>query len=199
MSTAAILLSAYLIGSIPFSYLVTRIMTGKDIRNLGSKNVGATNVMRTTGKIPGLIALVLDFLKGAGAVLLGRHFFPLSQSIPAACGFLSMIGHSYSLFLNFKGGKSVATGAGSFIVLAPLAIVSSLGVFAMMLFGIRIVSLASITGSAAFPVFAWLYGSSKSVIIWGALSAGLIIFRHHANIVRLFQGTERKMGASKSE
>jgi acyl phosphate:glycerol-3-phosphate acyltransferase len=199
MNTAAILFSAYLIGSIPFSYLVTRIMTGKDIRNLGSKNVGATNVLRTTGRIPGLIALTLDFLKGVGAVLLGRHFFPLSQTIPAACGFLSMIGHSYSLFLHFKGGKSVATGAGAFFVLSPLAILSSIGVFAMMLFGFRIVSLASMAGSAAFPIFAWLYGCSRPVVIWGALSAGLIIFRHRANIVRLFQGTERKMRERKND
>lgn len=197
MKSVVVLIAAYLIGSIPFSYLVTRIRTGKDIRQMGSRNVGATNVLRTAGKWPGILALLLDILKGAGAVWMARYFFPMSPGMAAAAGFAAMVGHSYPIFLGFKGGKSVATGGGAFLILAPLAILSSIAIFAMMLFGFRIVSLASIIGSASFPLFAWLYGSTKEVAMLGALSSGWIIFRHHENLTRLFQGTERKMRDSK--
>jgi acyl phosphate:glycerol-3-phosphate acyltransferase len=197
MKTISVLLAAYLLGSVPFSYLVTRVITGKDIRQMGSKNVGATNVMRTTGKLPGVIALILDTLKGAAAVITAQYFDPVSRGLPAAAGFAAMLGHSYPIFLRFKGGKSVATGAGAFFAMSPVAILSSIGIFAIMLFGFRIVSLASIVGSATFPIFAWLYGASQQVVLLGALSASLIIFRHKANLIRLFQGTEQKMGDPK--
>lgn len=199
MKTFTIILASYLVGSIPFSYLVTRTMTGKDIRQLGSKNVGATNVMRTTGRLPGLIALVLDVLKGTASVLTARYFFPLSPALPALAGFMAMVGHSFPLFLRFKGGKSVATGAGAFFALSPYGILSSIGVFAIMLFGFRFVSVASMIASATFPLFAWFYGSSKQVVILGALSAGLIVLRHRINLIRLFRGTERKMGDPKND
>ncbi len=194
-----VLVASYLLGSMPFSYLVTRIMTGRDIRQMGSSNVGATNVMRTTGKLAGLIALILDVLKGTAAVLVVRHFFPAAQALPAVAGFLAMLGHSFPIFLRFKGGKSVATGAGAFFALSPFGILSSIGIFAMMLFGFRIVSLASMVGSATFPLFAWLYGGSKQVVILSALSAALIIFRHKENLMRLFKGTERRMGDRKND
>src|SRR5512146_1155348 len=117
----AILLTFYLVGSIPFSYIVTRLKTGKDIRDMGSGNVGATNVMRTSGKKAGLLALFLDVAKGAVAVgicfLLGA-----SQRTAALAGLAAMIGHSYPIFLHFRGGKSVATGAGAFLLLAPFAL-----------------------------------------------------------------------------
>jgi acyl phosphate:glycerol-3-phosphate acyltransferase len=199
MKLAIVLIAAYLIGSIPFSYLVTRIRTGKDIRLMGSRNVGATNVLRTTGKLPGILALLLDVFKGAGAVLMARYFFPMSPGMAAAAGFAAMVGHSYPIFLGFKGGKSVATGGGAFLILAPLAILSSIAIFVIMLFGFRIVSLASMIGSASFPLFAWFYGSTKEVAMLGGLSAGWIIFRHHENLIRLFQGTERKVRHSKND
>jgi acyl phosphate:glycerol-3-phosphate acyltransferase len=199
MKAFAVLFAAYILGSIPFSYLVTRIMTGKDIRQMGSKNVGATNVMRTTGRLPGLIALVLDVMKGTTSVLMARCFFPLSPSLPAAAGLMAMVGHSFPLFLRFKGGKSVATGAGAFFALSPYGILSSVGIFAIMLFSFRIVSVASMVGSATFPLFAWLYGSSKEVVILGALSACLILLRHKINLIRLFRGAERGMGDPKND
>jgi len=192
-----VFVSAYLLGSIPFPYLVTRLKTGKDIRDLGSGNVGATNVMRTSGKVWGLITLILDVAKGAVAVLLGRYFLE-EESAGAMAGFFAVVGHSYPIFLRFRGGKSVATGGGAFLMLSPFGILSSIGLFSLLLISFRIVSLSSIIASAAFPVFAWAYGGAGGVVLWGVLSAALIVFRHKPNIIRLLQRTERKIGESKS-
>jgi len=187
---------SYLIGSIPFSYLIALLATGKDLRAMGSGNVGATNVMRTTGRIPGIAALLLDVLKGAGCVWLA-HALGGDSTTMAVSGFMAMLGHSFPLFLGFRGGKSVATGGGAFGALVPLAMLSSIGVFGLMLLLFRIVSLSSVVAAASFPLFAWLYGAEKGIVLWGAISATLIIVRHHANIIRLFQGTERKLGEGK--
>jgi glycerol-3-phosphate acyltransferase PlsY len=189
--------AAYLLGSIPFPYLVTRLKTGKDIRDMGSGNVGATNVMRTSGKTLGLLTLFLDVAKGGGAVLLGR-FLLKEETAGAVAGFCAVVGHSYPIFLKFRGGKSVATGGGAFLMLSPLGIISSIGVFGALLLSFRIVSLSSMIASAAFPLFAWLYGASPGIVLWGALSAALIIFRHKPNIIRLLQRTERRLGDRKN-
>jgi glycerol-3-phosphate acyltransferase PlsY len=181
-----VLFAAYLLGSIPFSYLVTRLKTGKDIRDIGSGNVGATNVLRTTGKLPALLALILDVGKGAASVILASRITGDSAMGPPA-GFFAMLGHAYPVFLNFRGGKSVATGAGAYGLLCPFAIGGCLIVFGIMLSICRIVGLSSIIAAASFPLSAWLLGSSKPVILWGGLSAGLIIFRHQENIRELFE------------
>ncbi len=194
---AAIPVVAYFIGAIPFSYVVTRWKTGGDIRLMGSKNVGATNVLRTSGKVAGFAALILDVLKGAAAVYIGK-LLGGSEFWAAFAGFCSVVGHSFPIFLNFRGGRSVATGAGSFLVLCPFGILSAIGIFIVLLFSFRIVSLASIIASASFPFFAWLYGEQNSVILWGGISAGWIILRHWENLVRLVQGSERKMGEGKN-
>ncbi len=194
---SAIPILAYFIGAIPFSYIITRLKTGGDIRSMGSGNVGATNVLRTSGKFAGLAALILDVLKGVVAVVIGNAIGG-TEFWGALAGFCSAVGHSFPIFLRFRGGKSVATGAGSFLVLCPFGILSAIGVFIAMLFSFRIVSLASIIASASFPIFAWLYGEEKSVIFLGAVSAGWIILRHWENLVRLIQGTERKMGEEKN-
>jgi glycerol-3-phosphate acyltransferase PlsY len=189
-------LAGYFIGTIPFSYLITRWKTGGDIRSMGSGNVGATNVLRTTGKLPGLAALILDVGKGVAAVYLGRALGG-NEIWGAVGGFFAVVGHSFSVFLNFRGGKSVATGGGAFLVLCPLGIISAIAVFIVMLLIFRIVSLGSITASASFPLFAWLYGAGIGIVIWGAISALWIIFRHSENVVRLLRRTERKMGETK--
>ena len=189
-------LAAYFIGAIPFSYLITRWKTGGDIRNLGSGNVGATNVLRTTGKLPGFTALILDVGKGVAAVYLGRALGG-NEIWGAVGGFFAVVGHSFPVFLNFRGGKSVATGGGAFLVLCPLGIISAIAVFIVMLLIFRIVSLGSITASASFPLFAWLYGAEIGIVIWGAISALWIILRHSENVVRLLRRTERKMGERK--
>jgi glycerol-3-phosphate acyltransferase PlsY len=194
---AAIPVIGYLLGTIPFSYLITRMKTGGDIREMGSGNVGATNVLRTSGKLAGFAALVLDVLKGILAVFIGK-FLGGSEFWGACAGFCSVVGHSLPIFLHFRGGRSVATGAGSFLVLCPFGILSAIGVFIVLLYSFRIVSFASIIASASFPLFAWVYGESKDVILLGAISAGWIILRHWENLVRLIHGTEPKMGDRKS-
>jgi glycerol-3-phosphate acyltransferase PlsY len=192
-----VFIGAYLLGSIPFPYLLAKLKTGKDIREMGSGNVGATNVMRTTGKTLGLITLVLDVAKGATAVLLGRYL--LQEPVgAAAAGFFAMLGHAYPVFLRFRGGKSVATGAGAFLILSPFGILSSIALFILALAAVRIVSVSSILASGMFPLFAWLLGAERSVVICGAVCASLIIFRHRPNIQRLIEGTERRMGESKN-
>jgi acyl phosphate:glycerol-3-phosphate acyltransferase len=189
-------LLCYLIGAIPFSYLAARLKTGGDIRTMGSGNVGATNVLRTSGKTAGFIALIFDVAKGAGAVWVASKLTG-SEVWGAIGGFAAMFGHSYPIFLRFRGGKSVATGGGAFLMLCPLGILSSIALFALVLFASRIVSLSSMIASAFFPFFAWIYGSDRGIIIWGALSAALIVFRHRENLIRLFRGTERRMGEKK--
>ena len=192
----AIPLVAYFLGAIPFSYLITRWKTGGDIRNMGSGNVGATNVLRTSGKWSGLTALLLDVGKGVAAVYLGRALGG-NEIWGAVAGFFAIIGHSFPVFLKFRGGKSVATGGGAFLVLCPLGIISSIVLFIVMLLIFRIVSLGSITASASFPLFAWLYGAEKGIVIMGAISALWIILRHSENVVRLLRRTERKIGERK--
>jgi len=192
----AIPLVAYFLGAIPFSYLITRWKTGGDIRNMGSGNVGATNVPRTSGKWSGLTALLLDVGKGVAAVYLGRALGG-NEIWGAVAGFFAIIGHSFPVFLKFRGGKSVATGGGAFLVLCPLGIISSIVLFIVMLLIFRIVSLGSITASASFPLFAWLYGAEKGIVIMGAISALWIILRHSENVVRLLRRTERKIGERK--
>ncbi len=191
-----VFVGAYLLGSIPFPYLFAKLKTGRDIREMGSGNVGATNVMRTAGKTVGLITLLLDVAKGATAVLLGRYFLG-ETSGGAAAGFFAMLGHAYPVFLGFRGGKSGSTGAGAFLTLSPFGILSSIGLFILALAIVRIVSVSSILASGMFPVFAWLFGSERGVVIWGAICASLIIFRHRPNIQRLIKGTERRMGEHK--
>ncbi len=158
---------AYFIGAIPFSYLITRWKTGGDIRNIGSGNVGATNVLRTAENFLGLQHLILDVVKGVAAVYLGRALGG-TEIWGAIAGFFAIVGHSFPIFLNFRGGKSVATGGGAFLMLCPLGIISAIAVFIVMLFIFRIVSLGSITASASFPFFAWLYGAEKGIVIWGS-------------------------------
>jgi glycerol-3-phosphate acyltransferase PlsY len=192
-----VFVGAYLLGSIPFPYLFTKFKTGRDIREMGSGNVGATNVMRTAGKTAGLITLILDVAKGAAAVVVGRYLLQ-EAAAGAAAGFFAVLGHAYPVFLGFRGGKSVATGGGAFLMLSPLGILSSIALFILTLGTVRIVSVSSILASGMFPLFAWLFGAERSVVIWGAICAALIIFRHRPNIQRLLEGTERKMGEPKN-
>ena len=191
------LIAFYLIGSIPFSYLIALLFTGKDIRKMGSGNVGATNVFRTTSPLPALLALLFDFLKGAFCVWLASRYFGDTGSM-AFAGLLAMIGHSFSVFLRFRGGKSVATGAGSFLLIAPLAILCTLLVFALILGIFRIISLGSVIAAIVFPLFVWIFGARDGVLLCGSLAAALILFRHKSNIARLMSGTEPRIGEAGS-
>jgi acyl phosphate:glycerol-3-phosphate acyltransferase len=189
----AVLLGAYLLGSIPFSYLVAR-QKGVDVRRVGSGNVGATNVMRNVSVAAGLLAFLLDAAKGTVAVLLARLVEP-SGPLPTLAGVLAVLGHMYPVWLRFRGGKGVATGAGAFLPLAPLATVCALVAFGLALALTRYVSLSSILGTTTLAVLAFLSGAPPVVSRAAAGMALLITWKHRANLQRIARGTERRLGS----
>lgn len=186
----------YAVGSIPFSFLVARLFGVKDVRTVGSGNVGATNVMRSAGKGPGILALFLDGSKGAVTVLIARALTGSEVEVCVA-GLCAVIGHLFPVWLGFRGGKGVATGAGLFIPLAPFALVIAIGVFAVTLAAFRYVSLASIVASLTLPLAAYLLGGTSAVVLTGLLAASMVVIKHHANLQRLVRGVEPKLGAKK--
>lgn len=197
MTEAAVFVVAYLIGSVPFSYLVARRWGVADVRKVGSGNVGAANVMRSAGKTAGIVAFALDFAKGAGAALLAISLTP-SETLQPAAAAAAVAGHMYPLWLRFKGGKGVATGAGAFLPLAPLATAFALGAFALTLALTRYVSVASVTGAVALALVALVVGSSPPL---GAAAAGvalLIVWKHRSNFERIARGAEPRLGATRS-
>ena len=180
----------YLLGSIPFGFLIVRVSAGADIRRQGSGNIGATNVFRKS-RWAGVGTLLLDGGKGYLAVLIARWMGgdPAWQAIAALA---AILGHVFTVWLRFKGGKGVATGCGAYLAICPAAVVTTLVVFVLTVAVTRYISLASILATGAFPLWAYLYGEPVSVLLWGALGASVIILKHHQNIRRLFAGTESK-------
>jgi acyl phosphate:glycerol-3-phosphate acyltransferase len=192
---ALTLAGAYLVGSIPFSYLVARAFGVADVRTVGSGNVGATNVMRSAGKGPGIAALVLDALKGAAATVAAARLFPDSQWLPALAALAAVVGHVFPVWLGFRGGKGVATGAGALAPLAPVVTAGAAVVFLLTVLLTRYVSLSSILSAAALAAFAFLWSAPRPVAICAAVVAGLVVLKHKGNIERLLQGTERRLGS----
>ena len=197
----AILISAvvgYLLGSIPFGYLLVRAFRGADVRTTGSGNIGATNVARTS-PILGLLTLVFDVLKGIAAVGLTLTVFPGNRTIAFVAALAAISGHVFPVWLRFRGGKGVATGVGSFLLLTPKAILLAIAVFVAMMAMFRYVSLASVTAAATLPVFALLLreGPSSAQILLIATGSALIILKHRQNIHRLLAGTEPKFRANR--
>jgi len=188
-----VLVAAYLIGSLPFGYIASRIFQKADIRNLGSGNIGATNVLRVMGWRTALPVFILDMLKGAAAVLLAKAVSD-ETVIYLAAGFLAMIGHSFPIFLNFKGGKAAATGIGVLAVLSGWVTLSLIITAGLIVALTRYVSLGSIIGTILVPLFFWLFGFDLPYIIFGLAAAALVTARHHENIGRLLKGTESKLG-----
>ena len=188
----AALVAAYLLGSIPFSYLVAR-RHGVDVRAVGSGNVGATNVMRSVGRGAGLLAFVLDFVKGAVASQVGL-WVEGAGPLPALCATLAVVGHMYPLWLRFRGGKGVATGAGAFLPLVPVATAAGMVTFGVVLAVARYVSLASIAGTLVLAFAAFLLGAPTPVVRAAAGMAVLIVWKHRGNLERLSRGTESRMG-----
>lgn len=184
-------LVSYLLGSIPFGYLLIRSTEGKDIRTLGSGNIGATNVFRKS-RLAGILTFVLDAGKGYLAVVLAG-WLGGSLEWQAIAAVFAVIGHVFTAWLRFKGGKGVAAGCGAFLAISPLALVTTLGLFVLLLLLTRYVSVASLAATAFFPLWAYLYGEPAPVLIWSALGALLIIAKHHQNIRRLLSGTENKL------
>jgi glycerol-3-phosphate acyltransferase PlsY len=202
MRPVLVLVVAYLLGSIPFGYLIVRAKEGGDVRETGSGGTGATNVSRRAGKMAGVVTLLLDALKGALAVVLARWLLAPDFGINwwvAAAAILAVLGHIFPVWLGFRGGKGVATGVGVFLALAPLAVPFAAVIFVLVVWATRYVSLGSITATAAFPLCVWLLSvyvqplTGFAPVMTAAIIGGaLIIFMHRANIGRLMQGTESK-------
>lgn len=187
------LVAAYLLGSVPFGYIAARLIKKTDIRRHGSGNIGATNVMRLLGPKLAVLVLLLDLAKGMGAVVLARAL-SAGELIPLAAAVAVMAGHSWPIFLGFKGGKGAATGIGVLIVLGGWAAAPVLSLAVLAIGLTRYVSLGSILGAASVPLFFWLFGFSPLYIFFGAAMGLLVIFRHRANIKRLLAGTESRLG-----
>jgi glycerol-3-phosphate acyltransferase PlsY len=186
-----VLPTAYLLGAIPFGYLLVKWKTGGDVRAAGSGNIGATNVLRTTGRAAGFATLLLDIAKGYLAVWLAARWTagdPLWMSLAA----LAVIaGHAYPVFLKFKGGKAVASFVGAFLCLTPLALAAELVVFLAVVAWTRHISMGSIVGAATLPLAVWLILQPSLYMVAAALIGGVfIIYKHSSNIERLRAGTE---------
>jgi acyl phosphate:glycerol-3-phosphate acyltransferase len=198
--------AAFLLGSIPTGYLLVRFFRHQDIRSLGSGNIGATNVLRAGGKGLGAATFLLDVLKGCTAVWLGLALAGvLAPSLPprdaeAVGALFAVLGHMFTPWLHFRGGKGVATGFGVFLVAAPWAALAAIALFAVVFALTRYVSLGSIAAAASFPVFAWYLVKGDRPLFFLTVQAAvalLIIIKHHQNIRRLFDGTESRFGAKK--
>jgi glycerol-3-phosphate acyltransferase PlsY len=211
--------ASYLLGSIPFGYLLVRIFRGEDVRRSGSGNIGATNVARKS-PVLGILTLLLDALKGSAAVALGiiasPELFerisifniPWRAVLPAShpdvvlwaswAALFAVLGHLFPIWLKFRGGKGVATGLGAFAMIAPRSVLLSAVIFIVLVLALRYVSLGSITAVAAFPNLALLlheYGNVAMALALMAIASGFIVVKHHANISRLLSGTENRLGS----
>jgi glycerol-3-phosphate acyltransferase PlsY len=197
-----ILIAAYLLGSIPFGYLIVRAKEGGDVRESGSGGTGATNVTRRAGKSAGIITLLLDAAKGGLAIYLARKFltpdFGMNWWV-AGAAVMAMAGHIFPVWLGFRGGKGVATGVGVFLGLSPLAIGCSALLFILIVAATRYVSLGSIVATIAFPVCVYLLSTFvrpveglEQILAASIIGGALIVFMHRANLGRLMQGKENK-------
>jgi glycerol-3-phosphate acyltransferase PlsY len=190
-ATLAVLL-AYLVGSVPFAFLLAR-RHGVDLRRAGSGNVGATNVLRTAGVSSGVMAMSLDALKGALAVIVAERL-TTGPATPVAAGLASIIGHVYPVWLGFRGGKGVATAAGVFAILAPVALGIAGSVFLVAVWMTRYISVGSLAAAITLAVAASAAALPAAVIAGAIIAALIIIHRHRGNLARLSSGTERRVG-----
>ncbi|MGA7906325.1 MAG: glycerol-3-phosphate 1-O-acyltransferase PlsY [Candidatus Sulfotelmatobacter sp.] len=206
MSTIVLVAAAgYLLGSIPFGYLLVRIFRGEDVRRSGSGNIGATNVSRKSPAL-GVLTLLLDALKGGGAVWLGYVVSErmgagvLAYRVMSMAAFFAVLGHMFPLWLKFRGGKGVATGLGAFLAIAPKAVLIAAAIFLVVVLIFRYVSLGSIVAVIFFPVLAYAmhsYGNAPAALALMAATCLLIVAKHTENIRRLLAGTENRFGAKR--
>jgi len=191
LNTLLAVVISYLIGSIPVGYLLARLK-GVDIRQHGSGNIGATNVWRTLGPLLGILVLALDAGKGAAAVLVGRSLGGAGTELLAALS--ALCGHSWPIFLSFRGGKMIATGAGVILAISPVVLLGALGVWLVTVGISRYVSLGSMLGGVSVPVLMALNDMEWQYILFGVVLAALVIYKHRSNIERILSGTEFKVG-----
>lgn len=193
VGAVVVVVAAYVLGSVPFGLYVGRSWGKIDIRSQGSGNIGTTNVLRTLGAGPAAFVLVLDAAKGWLPVVVAAKL-GFSDVAVAAAALAAVAGHSWSVFLNFKGGRGVATALGVLIGLAPLAAVTLVLIFAVIVVSTRYVSLGSIIASALLPVALAIFGASVPYVVTGALLGAVSVVRHLPNIKRLLAGTENRFG-----
>ncbi len=192
MTRIIIPIVAYLLGSIPFGYLIVRGKSGADIRETGSGGTGATNVSRRAGKAAGVLTLLLDAAKGCAAVVIAKAVSG-DDWVIAAAAIAALVGHIFPVWLGFRGGKGVATGVGIFLVLAPIALLGAGVVFVAIVLLTRYVSLGSITAAILIPVLVWVQSDSQPLLTAAVIGAALIVFAHRGNIQRLVSGTESRI------
>ncbi len=204
VTTLLILLAGYTLGAIPFGLILAKLFGGTDVRKGGSGNIGATNVARVVGPLAGILTLILDVAKGSAAVLLAARLSRDSATWMMIAALAALAGHCFPIWLKFKGGKGVATAAGMFLVLCPLAFLSSVILFVLVVAFWRYVSLGSISAAAAMPLLMYFLWAPRHapplVITFGSLAAALLIVCKHAgNIRRLAQGVEPKFSFGKTK
>jgi glycerol-3-phosphate acyltransferase PlsY len=191
MMALLILVIDYLIGAIPFGYVIVKLKTGRDVRGAGSGNIGATNVLRTTGRAAGVVTLLLDIFKGFAAVWLMARVTKDDPLWTSAAALAVMAGHAFPVFLQFRGGKAVASFIGAFLYLAPVPLLAVLVVFAIVVTVTRYISLGSIIAAGTFPLGVWLIEHPPAPVWIAALIAGgFIVYRHRANMERIRSGNE---------
>jgi len=190
MGLLAILI-AYMLGAIPFGYLLTRLTTGKDVRSEGSGNIGATNVLRTAGRGAAVATLLLDMAKGYAAVWIAANLTDGSAGWSADAALAVMVGHAFPIFLGFKGGKAVATFTGAFLYLTPIPALAGILVFVITVVVTRYISAGSILAAATFPLGVWVIDhAGLNVELAALIAAAIVIYRHQDNMRRIHAGKE---------
>ena len=192
------LLLSYLCGAIPFGYIVAKLFKNVDIRTVGSGNPGATNVYRSISKSLGVLTLILDVLKGFVPVYLISVINPEFQWMVISVAFVTIIGHTFTIFLRFKGGKGVATACGAFLAINPLSVLICLGVFIIVLAIFKYVSAASIMAALMLPISLYLLNALPEIVVFAGMISILVIIRHISNIKRLLNGTENRIFGTKT-
>ncbi len=187
------IVAAYAIGSVPFALILARRWGTRDLRLIGSGNLGAANVWRATGTTAGVLVALLDILKGVAGVVVAERLNG-GVAAPAAAGVAAVVGHIYPVWLGFRGGKGVATSCGVFAVLTPLAVVPALAIFALSVWITKYISAGSVLASLALPPLVYATGSSTSAVTAAAVVAALVLFRHRSNLTRVRAGTEPRVG-----
>jgi glycerol-3-phosphate acyltransferase PlsY len=194
--------AAYLIGAVPIGYLVGRAFGVADIRRHGSGSIGATNVLRTAGRLPAFLTLGGDIAKGylavAAGAALGASSFGANTGVIAASAVAAVIGNCWSVFLGFRGGKGVATGLGALLRIVPLAVIPAALVWLVVTLSFRYVSLGSVLAASCVPLGALILGTPAPFVIAAFAVGAIIVARHHANITRLLAGHEPKLGQRRS-